>query len=189
MEHLYPNLVIGYHGCEKTIGERIISGETTLYPSNNKYDWLGSGIYFWENDYTRALEFATEFGKKEPYVIGAVLLLGNCLDLTQRECTKIVKSSYDNLIEESIRMSVKNKKGAKGGINGDLLLRDLDCAVIEAIHSFNEDKGYKPYDSVRAAFWEGKDLYENAGFKEKNHIQLCIRNTDCIIGYFLPRKR
>ncbi|HYE54151.1 MAG TPA: hypothetical protein VD996_04880 [Chitinophagaceae bacterium] len=25
------------------------------------------------------------------------------------------------------------------------------------------------------------------GFHEKNHIQLCIRNPNCIKGYFLPR--
>lgn len=81
-----------------------------------------------------------------------------------------------------------NKTGKKGGINGDLLLRDLDCAVIQAIHDFHEEKGIKPYDSIRAAFWEGKELYNTAGFKEKNHIQICIRDPKCIIGYFLPRQ-
>ena len=40
---------------------------------------------------------------------------------------------------------------------------------------------------VRGVFFEGKDLYENAGFKEKNHIQIAIRNQDFIKGFFIPR--
>ena len=42
------------------------------------------------------------------------------------------------------------------------------------------------YESIRAAFWEGDELYLTAGFKEKNHIQICIRNQNCIKGYFDP---
>ena len=36
-------------------------------------------------------------------------------------------------------------------------------------------------------FWEGQKLYPNAGFREKNHIQICVCNPNCIKGYFLPR--
>lgn len=45
----------------------------------------------------------------------------------------------------------------------------------------------RAYDSVRGVFWEGKPLYPNAGFAEKNHIQICVCNPNCIKGYFLPR--
>jgi len=41
-------------------------------------------------------------------------------------------------------------------------------------------------DSVRGMFPEGRELYQNAGFKTHNHIQLCIINPNCIIGYFDP---
>jgi hypothetical protein len=71
--------------------------------------------------------------------------------------------------------------------NEDLLKRYLDCAVIETIHQFNKDKKKPEFDSVRGVFFEGKDLYENAGFKEKNHIQIALRNPNCIKGYFVPR--
>ena len=37
-------------------------------------------------------------------------------------------------------------------------------------------------------FWEGDDLYPGAGMKEKNHIQICIRNIDCVKGFFIPRR-
>jgi hypothetical protein len=44
------------------------------------------------------------------------------------------------------------------------------------------------FDSVRGVFWEGRELYPNAGFREKDHIQICIRNPNCIKGFFYPRE-
>jgi len=72
--------------------------------------------------------------------------------------------------------------------DGDLIKRNLDCAVIETIHQFMRDKNKPEFDSVRGVFFEGKDLYENAGFKRSNHIQIAIRNPNCIKGYFIPRE-
>jgi hypothetical protein len=71
----------------------------------------------------------------------------------------------------------------------DLLLRDLDCAVINLVHSEKEkEEGGRGFDTVRAAFWEGEELYPGAGFKEKNHIQISVRNPNCIKGFFWPRE-
>ena len=75
------------------------------------------------------------------------------------------------------------------GKKGDLLLRERDCAVIEFEHTINETARVKSFDSVRGAFIEGKKLYPNSGIYEKNHIQICVRNPNCIKGYFLPRTK
>lgn len=72
------------------------------------------------------------------------------------------------------------------GTNTEKLLRKLDCAVFEYMHSEMNKSKEKPFDSIRAAFWEGEELYPSAGFKEKNHVQICIRNPNCIKGYFRP---
>ena len=81
----------------------------------------------------------------------------------------------------------------------DLVLRSLDCAVREYLHQkiseqikkdLNE-KGYselKPFDTVRGIFTEGGPAFEGAGIQTKNHIQICIRNLNCIKGFFIPRK-
>lgn len=74
------------------------------------------------------------------------------------------------------------------GKSTDLLLRKLDCAVIETMHKINRYANKGAFDSVRGVFWEGKPLYPNAGFAEKNHIQICVCNPNCIKGYFLPRE-
>lgn len=43
----YDRTVIAYHGCDVETAERLLSGEP-FKPSQNDYDWLGEGIYFWE---------------------------------------------------------------------------------------------------------------------------------------------
>jgi len=40
---------------------------------------------------------------------------------------------------------------------------------------------------VRAFFVEGEPLYENAGLRTLDHVQICVRDPRKIIGYFLPR--
>lgn len=59
MYSISPSFVLGFHGCERDVGERVLAGEQTLLDSTNDYDWLGRGAYFWENNPQRALSFAT----------------------------------------------------------------------------------------------------------------------------------
>lgn len=59
------NLVIGFHGCDKTVVDAVVAGKTDLLSSTNDYDWLGNGIYFWENNEERAWQWAKDLVKKE----------------------------------------------------------------------------------------------------------------------------
>src|ERR1700721_657250 len=101
-----PGLIIGFHGCDKTVRDAIVNSRSMLYESNNDYDWLGNGMYFWENNQKRAFEFVQNIflnppkGKtaiKEPAVIGAIIDLGFCLDLLDKEFIELVRQSYDTL--------------------------------------------------------------------------------------------
>jgi hypothetical protein len=186
-----PGLLIGFHGCEQTIRDEIIAGKRAMYPSKNRHDWLGSGIYFWENNYARAMDFATNPpGKKKfnaPSVLGAVIDLQFCLDLLDSAWLERVKFSYHSLSisAETIGLELPHNKVVKN--SNDLLIRELDCAVIEYLHLMRIERGLKPFDSVRGVFIEGQELYPGAGFHDKNHIQICVRNPNCIKGFFLPR--
>lgn len=191
-----PNLVLGFHGCDQIIVNDILLGKKELKKSENDYDWLGHGIYFWENDPERALNYAELLQKHpqrskvkitKPAVIGAVIDLGYCFDLIDNRNLLILKEGYKLLIETLKEFKLELPENKAVGSNDDLLLRYLDCAVIETIHQFNKENKEREYDSVRGVFWEGSALYPNAGFKDKNHIQICVRNPNCIKGYFLPR--
>src|SRR5580704_17575914 len=83
-------LILGFHGCDRAIGEAVLSGDEDLKASNNSCDWLGHGIYFWENNPLRAIEWARliQQGPRgnrrkihHPLAIGAVIDLGMCLNL------------------------------------------------------------------------------------------------------------
>jgi hypothetical protein len=187
-----PGIVLGFHGCDVSVRDRLINMKEQPKPSKNDYDWLGHGIYFWENNETRALQFAQEVaardeGIKNPCVLGAYIDLGNCLDLLDSKYLHILQQAYPRLREiiaitgETMPVNIKNKNSQ------DLLKRKLDCAVIQTLHTDNEYYGRTAYDSVRGVFWEGDDLYEGAGMKEKNHIQICVRNLNCIKALFVPR--
>lgn len=187
-----PSFVVGFHGCDAQTGEDILAGKVThLAKSNNSYDWLGSGIYFWEANPQRALAFAEQSangGKvskgtiKTPFVLGALLDLGCCFNLLDSSALQELKDSYG--IVQAARTATGDAPLQNKG--EDLNLRFLDRAAIEAAHAFRKKDGLPEYDTVRSVFWEGAELYPNAGFREKNHIQLCVRNTDCIKGYFRP---
>lgn len=184
------SLVLGFHGCDSSVCEKVLAGKEPLSKSKNSYDWLGHGVYFWEHNPSRVLQFAEELrlyprqGKApilEASCVGAVIDLGNCLNLLESKSLRLVKESYGLLCdsrEESGFALPQNKTGP----GGELLLRYLDCAVIEMLHETTEH----PYDTVRGVFVEGPELYENSGFHEKNHIQICVRNPECIKGYFRP---
>jgi hypothetical protein len=189
-----PGLVIGFHGCDLSVCNKLILGETRMEPSNNSYDWLGSGMYFWENNRLRALDFVTDLMTsrahqttiKRPAVVGAVMDLGFCLDLLDTEYISRIKASYTNLLASYKSMNLPMPQNRKVGNSTDLLIRDLDCAVIRNLHLQRRLNDMKPFDSIRGAFIEGNPLYEKAGFYEKTHIQICICNPNCIKGYFLP---
>jgi hypothetical protein len=73
-------------------------------------------------------------------------------------------------------------------LNGKTILKQSsNNAVIETVHTFKHQTGQSPFDSVRSVFYEGNELYPNAGFREKDHVQICVRNPNCIKGFFLPR--
>jgi hypothetical protein len=197
MSATLPSFVLGYHGCDKSVYEKVLLGKDTLQPSNNEYDWLGSGIYFWENDYDRALAYAKFIKENKhrckskiesPAVIGAILDLGYCLNLFEVESLDYVKKAHLLLIETLAKTNTPLPQNRSIDNEGDVLIRKLDCAVINTLHTYNRKSGLREYESIRSPFWEGENLYDNAGFKDKNHIQICIIAPPCIIGYFRPLK-
>lgn len=183
-----PNLVLGFHGCHYDVFEDVILNGGHLKKSDNSYDWLGSGIYFWEQNYQRALEWAVNrHGKNNAAVIGAVIDLGYCLNLTDSASSDILRRGYEIL---KIRCSIINEplpQNRPSSKTSDILLRDLDCAVIQQIHYFNHQTKQQMFDSVRGIFVEGNPTYAGSAFCEKTHVQLCICNPNCIKGYFSPR--
>lgn len=181
--------VIGFHSCDREVGLRLLNGVEDILPSENDWDWLGPGSYFWEGDPSRSLSYATENaqGKQKnktpaetPFVLVAIIELGNCLNLVESESLEILSEAYAKLqalISQSGEKMPKNKGGN----------RELDCAVIKIIHQSNIQEDKPSYDTIRCAFPEGEAAYPGAMITSRLHIQICVCNPDCIKGYFLPK--
>ncbi len=172
-----------------------MQGAAELHPSQNAHDWLGSGIYFWEGDPHRALKWAKFLSENpsiskspvsKPFVVGAVIRLGQCLDLSQQASRDIVREAYLGLKRtyDSAGLSMPRNEPSKPD-DHDLVKRYLDCAVFEFVHKMREESK-NPFDSIRAGFPEGGPLFEGAKLCEKSHVQVCVRNPKCILGYFRP---
>lgn len=170
-----------------------LTGVSPLVPSEKAYDWLGSGIYFWEHDPERALEWATHKAEsgayEEPFVLGAIIDLGNCLDLITRKYVPLIQTSYRMLKSqiEATGGKMPVNSDARGDKNFDKLVRKLDCAVINYVHEVAEEAALPAFDTVRGLFPEGDEIYEGARFHERTHTQIAVRNDTCIKGFFLPR--
>lgn len=197
MYDVLPSFVLGFHGCDAAVAEKVFSGDGTLKSSENDYDWLGPGIYFWENNPARALEYATMLSEhprpkspriNTPAVIGAVIDPGDCLNLLDSHSLAIVKDAYESYSTSLAIAGYHLPENRTGGSSTDLLLRFLDCAVIRFVHELRAAGGEIPFDTVRGVFVEGEPLYPGAGFHAKSHIQICVRDSSRIKGYFRVRE-
>jgi hypothetical protein len=158
-----------------------------LRPSNNDFDWLGSGIYFWEYGLERALRWARKRHADDAAVVGALIQLGNCFDLMDTRCTE--------LLAKMARPYIEGLKAAGGPIpenkGKDRGARNLDCAIINfSLERFAE--GEVTYQCVRGGFTEGPPIFDDGqGCKTElcmeSHVQIAVRDPACIIGTFRPR--
>lgn len=173
----YDRQVIGYHACRKEVADRLLDGDT-FRPSRNDWDWLGSGVYFWEFGYQRAYDWARQWPRlqgREFAVVGAILQLGNCLDLLDTEHTRRLAEFASEYV-------------AGGGVlppnTGPKRLGD--CFLINS-YCAESDDGDTQIDTVRGLFQEGAPLIAGSEIRLENHIQIVARRPVAIVGLFRPR--
>lgn len=119
--------------------------------------------------------------------MGAIIDLGRCLDLTEATSLSAVRAAYDEMATGFALLGLTLPRNEPGHSRDEnLIRRNLDCAVINYLHEAREAQQETPYDSVRGAFFEGRPLYDGAGITEKTHIQICVRHSRQIRGYFRP---
>lgn len=156
------------------------------------------GLIFWENSYSRALAWAKFLKEKpgiskrpikEPFVIGAIIDPGNCLDLSEENSLQIVREAHRNLeyvFKALKRKMPENEPGHKDDV--DLVKRNLDCYVINFLHRMRRRRRQPPFNTIRCPFMEGEALFKGSKFHSKTHLQWCVRNPKKYVwGYFRPK--
>jgi hypothetical protein len=109
--------------------------------------------------------------------------------LTDISHTNQLAVAYEEWLEifrASGRQPPTNLVGRGGG--DDLLLRHRDCAVLNWYMRLLDQRSTTSYfyQTVRGVFVEGAPVYDGAGIYTKTHVQISVRDSRCILGYFLP---
>jgi hypothetical protein len=188
-----PSVVIGYHGGDRADGLAAAVDGNSLRMSNSNHDWLGVGTYFWDSDPQRALEWAQE--KKEngkcadPFVVGAIIDLGNCFDLSLRPNLDFLAEVYRTFEKERLSLGLKMpiNRDSPNGSSRNKVIRSLDCAIINYVHTLTERAKLPAFDTVRGIFVEGDPAYPGSEIYHKTHIQIAVKNPDCIKAVFIHR--
>jgi hypothetical protein len=181
----YHRTVVGYHGTRKSTALRIVQGTESYKKSENPDDWLGQGIYFWEYAPKQAWAWAEQRRKSQDWdeevaVLASMIRLGNCFDLLDPDNLEVLAGfgrEYEYLQREMGHKPPKNFNKSKF----------LDCAVFQFAYAAFELQD-EPVDSCRAVFVPTtKRLWTRSGVYRQAHIQLCLRNPECIVGTWLVK--
>lgn len=182
----YDRTIIAYHGCDMAVAERLLQGEK-FKKSQNDYDWLGEGIYFWEFGVDRAFKFAQDQQRRgklsTPAVVGALVQLGRCFDLMDTRFTEELPGAFEML--KQLHEQNGQPLPVNAGPTADNLLRRRDCAVLNLYLTWLEEQRVT-YDTVRCGFVEGPPAYEDSGIRHQSHVQIAVRNPACVVGVFRP---
>jgi hypothetical protein len=190
----YQRFVVAFHGCDEEVAQRVLLGKGELDYSENAYDWLGKGIYFWEYGPRRAYEWAKwrAQGKggvgskvKKPAVIGAYINLGRCFDLLDTANTRFlgdVFGAFEMDCQTKGLRPPRNEPAFEGDI--DCTRRQLDCAVVNFAVEAIEETERTQFQTVRCIFSKGRPAFEGSLIMAKSHIQIAVRDLSAIVGYF-----
>ena len=183
--------IIGHHGTTLKVAEQLVKRTTNLQARTNKYDWLGTGVYFWQDGPTRALAWARYTAARavgeEPAVVEAEIDLDGCLDLFDLEAFRELQKSYTKfesfeasnparsvqagLIVMDGRQSTTSHSGAAG--TPDPVRNFRDCAFLDWHIAAMRSVGHE-YRSVRGAFLSGRALFTESFLFDWSHAQIAV---------------
>ena len=183
----YHRTVVGYHGTRLSAALDVVNGRADLAPSENDDDWLGHGVYFWEYGPRQALRWAEQRRKSQGWdepiaIVASMVRLGFCFDLLDPANVDYLAAVHD--------LYVKRQAAVGNAVPKNVLSsKRLDCAVFEyAFALIKADESSPTADSARAVYvptGTAKRVWKQSWISHDAHIQLCVRNPDCILGTWL----
>jgi hypothetical protein len=167
--------VYGYHGTSVDAATAILRDGFRM--SRNEYDWLGDGVYFFQDAPERAWEWATTHHGSVSAVICALIRLEDGMDLLDVGWNQALAGAYSAFTAQLKRVN-QPLPIQKPGVHR------LDRSVINyAVGNMAED-GIK-IRVVRAAFSEGAPVFPGSAIFNRSHVQIAVRDTALIENSWL----
>ena len=182
--------IYGYHGTTTESAKRII--KQGFAQSRQGYDWLGDGIYFWQDAPERAWEWAKNLSKRrgeKPAVVGVKIRFnigqqeGNTqyVDLLDIPWEKRIGSTFRRLKRDFELQGLALPKQTTGA-------HRLDYQVVNSLVEDLDREGIKVL-AMRAAFQEGIPIFEESALHNRSHVQIAVRDEGIIIEKWIERRR
>ena len=164
-------IVVAYHGTSAEAAEAV--KQDGFHMSQNSYDWLGDGVYFFQDAPHRAWEWANSHHPDGPAVIRAELDLSYCMDLLDTAWNSVLADTHDayiQLLKESGRIPPVQAGGA----------HPLDREVINYALGVLTLNGVE-ISCVRGAFVEGRPVYPDSALYDRTHVQISVRDVSTCV--------
>ena len=163
--------VVGYHATHGAAATALLSGlrrGEAWRPSARDGDWLGHGVYFWQDSVEAAQWWARSRGWSSWAIVGAHVQLGRCLDLLRSA-------------EALPRLQAIHARLSQSGLVNFNANKMLDCAVFNAYYSLAETID-EPVQTARGlSLPRGRlPLWPHCGIHVGAYIQLVVLDQECI---------
>jgi len=162
--------VRGYHGTSAEAAASI--AQEGFRRSQEPWDWLGEGIYFFQDAPARAREWSVQQGATSPVVLAAVIRLEDCMDLLDIEWAQVIVDAYYDFV----RLFAENGWSLPQNRGGN---RQLDKQVMDYVVGWLGTQG-QPVRVIRAVFVEGSPLYPESALYDRGHVQVAVRDPTLI---------
>jgi hypothetical protein len=179
----------GYHATTPEKGA-LIEEQKRFNPSENWHDWLGNGVYFYQD----ALEWTRYWATNErhegnipnPAIFAADIYYDGFLDLVEYDSMEQLKRFFNRLEsatkeEASQAFEAVKIRAAKFPEREKWKPRPhpLDRYVINEAVNVAESQGLS-IKAVRAVFFDGEKLHPHSDLYDRQHIQIAVRDQSII---------
>ncbi len=170
----FENTVRCYHGTSLALAHEIL--REGFKPSVKAIEWLGTGIYFWQEALNWAAVWAESRRQAEGLggkiaVVAAEVSLRDCLDLCDSYWSQKMDAASSEFLDEVAPRGLRNNPET-----GENL---LDCAFFNFVVQQYKERGIE-FKSVRAPCMTGRPLFEGSPIYTLGHIQLAVRDPSVI---------
>jgi hypothetical protein len=187
--------VVGFHGTVRSSAEILLTPQPFKVRTNG-YDWLGTGVYFWQESALRAKVWARSIAtlSDEPVVLAADLDLSECLDLFDLKDYNSLRRMYPRFLElegstsplaQAGLVVQRGRQYTTDDSSSDPLTRMpirnfRDCAFLDwAVEKFSS--AGRRITSIRSAFVSGNALFEESFLFDWSHSQIAVLEPVSVI--------
>lgn len=159
---MYRRSYVGFHGTTREYAD-IILRTNNFIASTDEEEWLGNGVYFFEDDVFQAYDYCVKAKKYAEYaILKSHIEAEIVLDLINKKTFK----EFNDFAKRLQNRYLKRKDGKPR--------RLINAVVLNFLYEL------KPYDMVRAAFPVPPGYTAPRTNVTQMQIQLCVNNKSCI---------